>query len=87
MTAADWSALAEWVVAASILGGVVSWSWRERKAVSGWFTRGWRRSVVSVLRSEVTAGAAWQDVKQVPEASMEAGIAYARTTTRSGRAP
>ena len=43
--------------------------------------------MVGVLDSEVTAGAAWEDVRQVPEVSMEAGIAYARTTTRSGRAP
>ncbi len=87
MTAADWSAIAEWVVAASILGGVVSWSWRQRQTAVGWFTRAWRRSVMSVLRSEVTAGTAWQDVKQFPEVSMEAGIAYARTTTRSGHPP
>jgi hypothetical protein len=43
--------------------------------------------MAGVLDSEVTAGAAWEDVRQVPEVSMEAGIAYARTTTRSGRAP
>jgi hypothetical protein len=58
VTAADWSAVAEWVVAASILSEVISWSWRQRQAAVGWFTRPWRRSVVSVLRSEVTAGAA-----------------------------
>ena len=87
MTAAGWSAIAEWVVAASILGGVISWSWHHTKPVAEWFTRAWRRTVVSVLRSEVTAGAAWEDVKQTPEVSMEAGVAYARTAATSGHPP
>ena len=87
MTAADWTAIAEWVLAASVLGGVLSWTWRRRETVSTWFTRRWRKAMVGVLDSEVTAGAAWEDVRQVPEVSMEAGIAYARTTTRLGRAP
>jgi len=87
VTAADWQAIAEWVIAASVLVAAASWLWRQRQAVSGWFARRWRKMAESVLAGEVTAGAAWQDVKQVPEVSMEAGIAFARTTTESGRAP
>jgi hypothetical protein len=87
VTAADWSAIAGWVIAASILGGVISWSWHHTKPVAEWFTRAWRRRVVSVLRSEVTAGAAWEDVRQTPEVSMEAGVAYARTAAASGHPP
>lgn len=87
VTAEDWQAIADWILAAGILGGVVAWIWRQRKTVSGWFTHTWRRTVVSVLRSEVTAGAAWQGVKQIPEVSMEAGVAYARTAAMSGHPP
>jgi hypothetical protein len=87
VTAADWTAIAEWVIAAGVLGGLASWLWHQRQAVSGWFSHRWRKMAETVLTEEVTAGAAWQDVRQVPEVSMEAGIAYARTTTRSGRAP
>jgi len=87
MTAADWSAIAEWVIAGSVLYAVVHWAWRQRQAVSGWFTRRWRKSVTTVLHSEVTAGAAWQAVSQTPEVSMESGIAFARTTVGTGHPP
>jgi hypothetical protein len=87
MTVDDWSAIAGWIAAASILGGWIAWAWHRRERVAGWFTGAWGRTVVSVLRSEVTAGSAWQGVKQTPEVSMEAGIAYARTAARSGHPP
>lgn len=87
LTAEDWQAVAEWVTAASILSGLISWLWRQRQSVSGWFTSRWRRKVVSVLASEVAAGEAWESVTKVPEVSMEAGIAYARTAARSGHPP
>lgn len=74
MTVDDWSAIAGWIAAASILGGWIAWAWHRRKRVAGWFTGAWSRTVVSVLRSEVTAGSAWQGVKETPEVSMEAGI-------------
>jgi hypothetical protein len=74
VTAADWMAIAERVTAGSVLAGVLSWLWRQRETVSGWFSRRWRRMAKSVLSGEVTAGAAWQDVRQVPEVSMESGI-------------
>jgi hypothetical protein len=87
VTATDWTAIADWVLAASVLAGVISWAWRRRQTVSTWFTRRWRKAMERVLKSEVTAGAAWEDVRQVPEVSMEAGIAYARTAARSGHPP
>jgi hypothetical protein len=87
VTAADWSAIAEWVVAASILGGLISWLWRQRQTAADWFNRRWRRKIVTVLDHEVTAGAAWESVSQTPEVSMEAGVAYARTAARSGHPP
>lgn len=87
MTAADWSALAEWVVAATVIYGAAMWSWRHMRAAADLFVRRWPRMAKRVLRSEVTASAAWENVKQTPEVSMEAGIAYARTVARSGRAP
>lgn len=86
MTAADWTAIADWVLAASVLAGVISWAWQHRTTVAGWIAK-WRKSMKTVLSSEVTAGAAWQSVKEVPEVSMEAGIAYARTAARSGHPP
>lgn len=87
MYAADWQAIAEWVTAASVLGGVTSWAWRNRQAARTWFGRRWRRAVTAVLRSEVTAGEAWEAVSRAPEVSMEAGIAYSRTAARSGHPP
>jgi len=87
MTVDDWSAIAGWIAAASILGGWIAWAWRRRKRVASWFTEAWSRTVVSVLHSEVTAGSAWQGVKETPEVSMEAGIAYARTAAQSGHPP
>lgn len=87
MTAADWTAIAEWVLAAGVLAGVVSWGWRQRTTAIAWFTRRWRRQVRAVLESEVAAGAAWESVTQAPEVSMEAGMAYARTAAQSGHPP
>jgi hypothetical protein len=87
VTAADWTAIAEWVLAASVLVGVGSWVRRHGRGVSTWFSRRWRKRVESVLSSEVTAGVAWEGVRQVPEVSMEAGIAYARTAAQSGHPP
>lgn len=87
VTAADWTAVADWVVAASILTGLISWLWRQRQAAAAWFTRRWRRKVATVLDSEVTAEAAWESVSQTPEVSMESGVAYARTAARSGHPP
>lgn len=86
MTAADWQAIAEWVIAASVLTGLVRWLGGQRQTVSGWL-KSWRKMGRSVLTSEVTAAAAWQAVSQTPEVSMEAGVAYARTAARSGHPP
>jgi len=49
--------------------------------------RSWRRRAVSVLKAEVTAGGAWEAVSEIPEVSMEAGVAYGRTAARSGHPP
>ena len=87
MTAADWQAIAEWVTASAVLAAVASWLWRQSQAASSWFMRRWRKRVETVLRSEVTAGAAWESVSQTPEVSMEAGVAYARTAAKSGHPP
>lgn len=86
VTAADWSAIAEWVLAGSVLLGVVPWLWRRRETVGTWLKR-WRKMGRSVLRSEVAAGAAWQAVQQTPEVSLESGIAFARTTVATGHPP
>jgi hypothetical protein len=83
VTAADWSAIAEWVLAAAVIAGLISWLWRQRQTVSTWFTHRWRKRVISVLEKEVTASAAWESVSQTPEVSMEAGVAYARTAAKS----
>jgi hypothetical protein len=87
MTAADWSAIAEWVLAATVIYGVASWAWRQRQTAVTWFMRRWHKRLTRVLRSEVTAGAAWQSVSQIPEVSMEAGVAYARTAAKFGHPP
>jgi hypothetical protein len=70
-----------------VVGGLISWLWRQRQAVNTWFTRRWRKQVVSVLDREVTAGSAWESVSRIPEVSMEAGVAYARTAAKSGHPP
>lgn len=87
LTAEDWQAIADWVIAAGVLTGLVGWLWRQRGVVGGWFTARWRRMIASILSSEVVAGEAWESVSQTPEVSMEAGIAYARTAARSGHPP
>ena len=46
--------------------------------MSIWFSRKWRKYVMSVLDHEVAAGVAWESVSETPEVSMEAGVAYAR---------
>ena len=87
MTAADWQAIAEWVTAATVLTGAVSWAWNRTRPLGILFASRLRKAVRSVLRSEVTAGAAWASVSEIPEVSMEAGIAFARTAARSGHPP
>jgi hypothetical protein len=87
VTAADWQAIAEWVTAAAILAGVARWIWKRTWPLGVRFAGRVRGAVRSVLRSEVTAGAAWESVSETPEVSMEAGIAFARTAARSGHPP
>jgi hypothetical protein len=87
VTAIDWQAIAEWVIAASILSGVISWLWRQRQVMGTWFARRWRKMAARVLAREVTAGTAWESVSQLPEVSMESGVAYARTAAKSGHPP
>jgi hypothetical protein len=87
VTAADWQAIAEWVTAAAILAGVARWTWKRTWPLGVRFAGRVRSAVRSVLRSEVTAGAAWTSVSETPEVSMEAGIAFARTAARSGHPP
>lgn len=85
--AADVQAIAESVTALTVVGGVLSWTWRRRKPVSEWLARRWRREVKTLVSDEVIAGAAWNTLSETPEVSMEAGIAYARIATRSGHPP
>jgi hypothetical protein len=87
VTAADWQAIAEWVLAAAVLVGVARWIWNRTWPLGVRFAGRVRSAVRSVLRSEVTAGAAWASVSETPEVSMEAGIAFARTAARSGHPP
>lgn len=87
MTAADWQAIAEWVTAATVLTSAISWVWNRTGPLGILFASRLRKAVRSVLRSEVTAGAAWASVSETPEVSMEAGIAFSRTAARSGHPP
>jgi hypothetical protein len=87
VTAADWQAIAEWVTVATVLTGAISWVWNRTRPLGILFASRLRKAVRSVLRSEVTAGAAWASVSETPEVSMEAGIAFARTAARSGHPP
>lgn len=39
MTAADWSALAEWVTAAAVVYAVIAWAWGQRpRGAAEWIT-------------------------------------------------
>jgi len=87
MTAADWQAIAEWVTAATVLAGVAFWLWQRTWPLGIRFAGRLRKAVRSVLRSEVTAGAAWASVSETPEVSMKAGIAFARTAAAPGHPP
>jgi hypothetical protein len=85
--AADWQAIAEGVTAATVVVAAISWTWNRTRPLGIWFAGRMRKAVKSVLRSEATAGAAWESVSETPEVSMEAGVAYARTAARSGHPP
>lgn len=87
MSPEAWAAIAEWVTATSVLAAAGSWTWHHWKTVGTLVTRRFRKQMKSVLHSEVTAGEAWQAVTETPEVSMEAGIAWARAQTQTGRAP
>ena len=87
MSSGAWQAIAEWITAATILFSAASWAWHQRRSATDRFARSWRRAMAAVLRSEVTAGKAWEAVAKAPEVSMEAGIAYARTAAQSGHPP
>jgi hypothetical protein len=83
VTAADYQAIADWVIAVVALGAL-GWIKALPAAVASWSKARMRRATARLFSREVTA---LPSSEFNPEVSLEAGIAYARQAAISGHPP